>query len=64
MRLAWFQDVLRYVENHGALVGTFIEHKKPDRYLGYVVLMSNINDSDPSSYEEATEQQVWKDVMT
>ena len=29
-----------------------------------IALTSNISDSEPSSYEEATEQQVWKDSMT
>ena len=39
------------------------EHKHPDRYIVYVLLMSNISDSEPSSYEEVVEQQVWKDAM-
>ena len=45
-------------------MGTSIECKYPDRYSGYVALMSNISDSEPSSYEETAEQKVWKDSMT
>jgi hypothetical protein len=33
------------------------------RFGSYVALMSNIIDSEPSSFEEATGQQVWKDAM-
>ena len=45
-------------------MGTSIEHKQLDRYSGYVALMRNISDSEPSSYEEDVEKQVWKYVMT
>ena len=44
-------------------MGTSRENKKLDRYSGYVTLMRNISDSEPSSYEEDVEQQVWKDSM-
>ena len=40
------------------------ECKHLDRYSGYVALMSNISDSEPSSYEEVAEKQAWKDVIT
>ena len=45
-------------------MGSSRECKKPNRYSRYVALMSSISDSEPSSYEEAAEKQVWKDVMT
>ena len=40
------------------------ECKHPDRYSRYVALMSNISDSEPSSYEEVAEKQAWKDAIT
>jgi hypothetical protein len=43
--------------------GTFKESKRPHRYGGYVALMSNINDAELSSFEEANKLQVWKDTM-
>jgi hypothetical protein len=33
---------------------------KPQRYLGYVALMSQINDAEPTIYEDVAKQQVWK----
>jgi hypothetical protein len=43
--------------------GTFMESKRPHRFGGYVALMSNISDAEPSSFEEADKLQVWKDAM-
>ena len=54
-RSPWCRHVLKDVEMHGALISTSRECKKPNRYLGYVALMRSISDSEPSSYEEATE---------
>jgi hypothetical protein len=43
--------------------GHFQESRPPRRFSSYVALMSSIIDSEPSSFEEATGQQVWKDAM-
>lgn len=43
--------------------GTFRESKRPHKFSSYVALMSQIIESEPSSVEEATSQQVWKDAM-
>jgi hypothetical protein len=43
--------------------GTFRERKRPHRFGGYVALMSNISDAEPSSFEEEDKLQVWKDAM-
>jgi hypothetical protein len=40
-----------------------MESKRPHRFGGYVAPMSNISDSEPSSFEEANKLQVWKDAM-
>eukprot|EP00253_Pinus_taeda_P007442 PITA_07442 len=37
--------------------------KKRNRYQGYLIVMSTIIQNEPSSFEEAVEQQVWKDAM-
>jgi hypothetical protein len=43
--------------------GTFMERKRPHRFGGYVALMRNISDVEPSSFEEENKLQVWKDAM-
>jgi hypothetical protein len=63
MRPRWLQDTLRDVERHAAPMGTFKESRPPRRFSSYVALMSSIIDSEPSSFEEAASQQVWKDAM-
>jgi hypothetical protein len=39
------------------------ERKRPQNFYSYVELMSNIIDSEPSTYEDFEKKQVWKDVM-
>jgi hypothetical protein len=46
------------VERIVAPKGTFRERKRPHRFRGYVALMSNISDAEPSSFEEADKLQV------
>ena len=43
--------------------GTFRERKRPHRFGGYVSLMRNISDAEPSSFEEVDKLQVWKDFV-
>jgi hypothetical protein len=43
--------------------GTFRESKRPHRFGGYVALMRNINDAEPSSFEKTDKLQVCKDAM-
>jgi hypothetical protein len=62
-RPAWLRDSLQDAEGHAAPSGTFRESKRRQRFSSYMALMSHIIDSEPSSYEEATGQQVWKDAM-
>jgi hypothetical protein len=54
---------LKNVEGHTATRGTFRESRPPHRFSSYVALMSNIIDSEPSSFEEVAGNQVWKDAM-
>ena len=39
------------------------ERKRTRSYSGYVPLLCDIIDKEPSNYEEATEKKEWKDVM-
>jgi hypothetical protein len=63
-RPQWFTHTLRvaheYVETPRS---TFKERIHPKKFLNYMALMSNIIDSKPSSYQEAADQQVWRDAM-
>jgi hypothetical protein len=62
-RPRWFRDTLRDAEGHTTPRGTFRESRPPQIFSSYVALMSNIIDFEPSSFEEAIGQQVWKDAM-
>ena len=63
-RPKWFEQTLRDAREHVEPPrSTFRESRSPWKFLQYMALMTNITDSDPSSYEEATNQQVWKDAM-
>ena len=51
------------MERYGALEGSLRESKRPCIYSSYMVLLSNIIDVEPFSFEEAMGKQVWKDAM-
>jgi hypothetical protein len=63
MKLRWLKETVQEVERIVSPKGTFRESKRPHRFGGYVASMRNINDDEPSSFEEANKLQVWKDVM-
>ena len=37
--------------------------RDPKRFCSYLAMVNNISESKPSTFEEATNQQVWKDAM-
>ena len=37
--------------------------KVPERFCSYIASMANITDFDPSTFQEATNQQVWREAM-
>ena len=39
------------------------ENIPPERFCSYMAMVANIVDSEPSSYEEAASQQVWREAM-
>jgi len=62
-RPSWLRETLEDAERHISPRGTFCESKKPNRYQGYLNVMSIIIQNEPSSFEEFVKQQVWKDAM-
>jgi len=40
-----------------------MQRRSPDRYTGYMDLMTKLVDIEPSSLKEAIEQPVWVDAM-
>jgi hypothetical protein len=59
-RLAWLRNTLQEAKGHVATRGCFRENKIPQKFSSYVVLMSKIIDSEPSTFEEVAKQKVWK----
>ena len=37
--------------------------KAPDRFCSYLAAVTDTDHSEPSSFEEAVDQQVWRDAM-
>jgi hypothetical protein len=59
----WLKEIVQEAERIVSPTATFRERKRPHRFGGYVALMNNISDDEPSSFEEADKLQVWKDAM-
>ena len=51
-RPSWFRGALDDAKGHIAPLGTFRESKKPNRYQGYLTIMSTIIQNEPSSFTE------------
>lgn len=47
-RPSWLGGLLEDAEGHATLSGTFHESKKPNRYQGYLAIMSMIIKNEPS----------------
>jgi hypothetical protein len=63
-RPRWFTQTLRDAQEYvGAPRSTFRESRPLKKFPNYMALMSNIIDSEPSSFQEAVDQQVWWDAM-
>lgn len=57
-RPTWFKETLQEAEKHATPSGTFKESRRPQRYVGYVALVSKISDAEPTLFEEVVKQQV------
>ena len=62
-RLFLAREIIQDAKKYGALDGSFGESKRSCTYSSYMVLLSDIIDAEPSSYEEVVEKKVWKDAM-
>lgn len=62
-RPAWFKETLQEAERQSIPLGTFKESRRPQKFAGYVAMVSQRNDAEPTLYEEATKHWVWKDAM-
>jgi hypothetical protein len=62
-RPSWLRNTLQEAKGHADPKGSFRERKGPNKFSSYVALMSNIINSKPSTFEEATEKPEWKDAM-
>ena len=60
----WVQEAIQGVERYGALEEMQRERKKTRSYSGYVAILCDIIDKEPSDYEEVVEKKEWKDAMT
>jgi hypothetical protein len=59
----WLIEIVQEAKRIATPKGNFRERKRPHRFGGYVALMSNINDVEPSSFEEEYKLKVWKHAM-
>jgi hypothetical protein len=60
----WLQDALREAQGSvGNPRQAVRESKPPERFCNYNVMVSSIRESEPSTFEEATGRQVWRDAM-
>jgi len=51
-RPSWLRGLLDDAERHAAPQGTFYQSKKPNRYQGYLTIMSMIIQNEPSSFSD------------
>ena len=60
----WLQDILRDAQGSvGNPKQAVRESKPPKRFCSYIAMVSSIRESEPSTFEEATSRQVWRDAM-
>ena len=62
-KLAWVRELIQGVERYGDPEENHRERKRTRSRSGYVSLLCDFIDKEPSSYEEAVEQKEWKDSM-
>jgi hypothetical protein len=60
----WIQDTLEEAQGSVGNPRQAVRESKPlERFCNYLALVSNIREVEPSTFEEATIQHVWKDAM-
>jgi len=59
----WLQDTLQDAKKFGAPKKRARERTPAERFCTYVAMVTNIVESKPSSYEETTNHQIWREAM-
>jgi hypothetical protein len=62
-RPTWIESTLQEEERHKAPNVTLRQIKKSKRFSIYAVLMKNLVNAEPSTFEEAVKQKEWKEAM-
>ena len=60
---AWVCELIQGAERYGAPEENHRERKRTRSCSGYVALLCDFIDREPSSYEDAAEQKEWNDAM-
>ena len=60
---AWVRELIQGAERYGAPEENHRERKRTRFNSGYVALLCDFIDKEPSSYEEVVDQKEWKDAM-
>ena len=60
------REILREAEKHASPSSTFRESNRPQRFSGYVALMAQIGNAEPTNYEDVATQHGkmpwWKNI--
>jgi len=60
----WLHDTLREAQGSVGNPRQAVKESKPlERFCSYIAMVSSIRESEPSTFEEATSRQVWRDAM-
>jgi hypothetical protein len=59
----WCHEILKEEEKHATPKGTFIERKKPDKYIGLIARLNLVIESKPSTFDEDVKHKAWKYSM-
>ena len=62
-KYAWAREVIEEGKRHSAPEAAIQERKKPKSYPGYMALMCDLVDKEPTCFEEAIKQKEWVDAM-
>jgi hypothetical protein len=63
-RPKWIERTLREAQEQVKAPQTSVKMSRaPQRFFGYIALMSELIEAEPSNFQEAYEQQVWRDAM-
>ena len=60
---AWVRESIQGAGKYGAPKENHRERKRTKSFSGYVALLCDFIDKEPSKYEEAIERKEWKDAM-